>query len=102
MECRHALSALGRGDTAITRLDVLPTLDGVEPRLELLPFLDRRGIRLLNRPGALLAAYDKWPTADRLTRAGLADPRTRHLLDLASVLSLRPPVVLKPRFGSWG
>ena len=97
-----ARDVLVQGDVALVRLDVLPTLDGVEPGLETLAHLQLAGIRLINRPEALLRAHDKLLTACVLARAGFPHPATEHLIDLAAPLGLEPPVVLKPRFGSWG
>lgn len=98
----QALATLESGDTALVRLDVLPTLDGVEPELELIPDLEALGIRVLNRTDGLLAAHDKLQTAARLVGAGLPHPPTQHLLTIEEVLELSTPIVLKPRFGSWG
>jgi RimK family alpha-L-glutamate ligase len=118
----QAVSQLQDGDAALGRLDVLPTLDGVDDGLWALGSLAARGIRTLNRAGALLAAHDKLLTARLLLRAGLPHPRTRLLSpdvgvyarsesapadsDLAQsggpLPELRLPVVVKPRFGSWG
>lgn len=102
MSASQALGSLEPGDVALVRLDVLPTLDGVEPGFELLPSLEKKGIRVFNRAEALLAAHDKLRTARRLGAAGLPHPRTEQLLEIEQVLELKPPVVLKPRFGSWG
>lgn len=90
------------GDVAIGRLDVLPTLDGVEPGLLSLLLLERRGVRVLNRAAALLAVHDKLRTARCLGAAGLPHPRTALVRADRSRPELRPPLVLKPRFGSWG
>ena len=93
---------LGAGDIAVLRLDVRPTLDGVEAGLAELAALERCGVRFVNRPGAPLAAHDKPVAARRFAAAGIAHPRTLHCTRLGDVRALEPPFVLKPRFGSWG
>lgn len=98
----EAVEVLGPGDVALARLDVLPSLDGVEPGLELLPELERGGVLLLNRPEALLGAHDKLETARLLGEAGLPHPPTWHLPAGCPLPELDFPLVLKPRFGSWG
>jgi RimK family alpha-L-glutamate ligase len=89
------------GDVVLPRLDVLQTLDGVQPGLGTLAVLERRGIRILNGGGALLAAHDKLATAIALARAAVPHPVTAHT-DLRSPCTVAFPVVVKPRFGSWG
>lgn len=89
------------GDVVLGRVDVLLTLDGVEACLWELRRLERHGARVLNGVGTLLAAHDKLATALRLARRGLRHPRTVHVDDGVEP-ALEPPVVLKPRFGSWG
>ena len=73
---REALLTLGRGDVALARLDVRQSLDGVEDGLWALERLDEAGIRVLNRPDAVVLAHDKLLTARVLRRAGLPHPRT--------------------------
>ena len=95
------LETLSPEAVAIGRLDVLPTLDGVEPGLLALLFLERRGFGVLNRAKALLAVHDKLLTARRLDLAGLPHPRTVGWHGEGEA-ALEPPFVVKPRFGSWG
>ena len=98
----EARELLQGGDVALVRLDILPTLDGCEPGLAACGALARRGVRLLNGPEGLLAAHDKLRTATDFTRAGIPHPATRHVTDPLALRELEPPLVLKPRFGSWG
>jgi RimK family alpha-L-glutamate ligase len=99
---RQALLRLGAGDVALNRLDVSSELDGVEEGIWSVTQLEAQGVRVLNRPPALLACHDKLLTARLLRAAGVAHPRTRRLESADSADGLRYPVVAKPRFGSWG
>ena len=98
----QALVRLGAGDVALGRLDVLPSLDGVEAGAWALELLERNGVRVLNGHAGLLTAHDKLATADALLRAGVRHPRTAHVAPWLPPPPLEPPLVLKPRFGSWG
>jgi RimK family alpha-L-glutamate ligase len=93
---------LQAGDVALLRLDVRATIDGVEPGLLDVAGLARRGVCVLNRPEALVAAHDKWQTARRLQHAGFPHPATSHVASVDELRAFEPPYVLKPRFGSWG
>ena len=75
----QASTLLQPGAVALGRLDVVEGLDGVEDGLWALGSLAARGVGVLNRAGALLAAHDKLLTAKVLQRAGLPHPRTRIL-----------------------
>jgi hypothetical protein len=90
------------GDTVLGRLDVLPTVDGVERGLLELLWLEQGGVRVLNPAGALVAAHDKLVTARLLAGAGIPHPRTEHLRPRGERPELSLPLVIKPRFGSWG
>jgi RimK family alpha-L-glutamate ligase len=98
----QALTRLVPGDVALGRLDVLQTLDGIEPGLWALDRLAALGVTVLNPRHALVAAHDKLATAHTLHAAGVPHPRTVHVAPWLPAPELEPPLVLKPRFGSWG
>jgi RimK family alpha-L-glutamate ligase len=98
----QAVSRLRPGDTALGRLDVLASLDGVEPGLWALERLAGAGVTVLNGRRALVAAHDKLATATALFAAEVPHPRTVHVASWLPVPELEPPIVFKPRFGSWG
>lgn len=89
-------------DTVIGRLDVLPSLDGVEHGLLSLLLLERRGVRVVNSAESLLAAHDKLRCARLLADAGIPHPTTVHLRANDAPPPSAAPCVVKPRFGSWG
>jgi len=97
----RALGLLGSGDMALARLDVRETLDGIEEGLSTLSQLEDVGVRVLNPPGVLLSAHDKLLTARALERNRLPHPET-EAIGPGLTPTLPPPLVLKPRFGSWG
>ncbi|HEY7379827.1 MAG TPA: hypothetical protein VH572_01355 [Gaiella sp.] len=98
----QAVERLSRGDVAVGRLDVLPTLDGIDDGLWALGALAARGVTVLNPAEALIAAHDKLVTAWILRHAGLPHPETSMVRGDRPEPQLEPPVVVKPRFGSWG
>jgi glutathione synthase/RimK-type ligase-like ATP-grasp enzyme len=77
-------------------------LDGVDDGLWALGALAARGVHVLNDPAALLAAHDKLLTARLLRRSGIPHPTTHHVRDGRSAPPFDGPMVVKPRFGSWG
>jgi RimK family alpha-L-glutamate ligase len=102
LQPRDALRLLDAGDVALARLDVREGLDGIESGTPELERLTQLGVEVLNPPRALHAAHDKLLTARALRLAALPHPHTSLLA--AGMPSAAPelPVVLKPRFGSWG
>ena len=95
-------SWLEPGDAALARLDVLRSLDGMENGSFEVGLLENEGIPVLNPLSALMATHDKLQTSRILEAAGLPHPRTVHVEKTSDVGSVELPVVLKPRFGSWG
>jgi RimK family alpha-L-glutamate ligase len=95
------LARAGPGDAALVRLDILPTLDGIEPGMFDVLAVEELGVRLLNQPTAVLNAHDKLRTARLLEAAGLPQPWTIGVRP-GDRLEFEPPIVVKPRFGSWG
>ena len=87
---------------ALARLDVRDELDGIESGTGELERLAAEGVEVLNPPRALVAAHDKLLTARVLRLAGLPHPHTTLLAPALPAVAPELPVVLKPRFGSWG
>src|SRR5262245_8625325 len=98
----EALDRLRPGDAALGRLDVLPTIDGIDDGMWALGALQARGVFVLNDASALYATHDKLLTARLLRRMGLPHPRTVHVRPGRPFAAVRPPVVVKPRFGGGG
>ena len=99
---REALRALEPGDVALARLDVREGLDGMESGELELERLAACGVEVLNPPRALAAAHDKLLTARALRLAGLPHPHTVLIAEGVPSPAPELPLVLKPRFGSWG
>ena len=102
LEPQRALAVLAPGDVALARLDVRDELDGIESGTGELEKLAAEGVDVLNPPRALAAAHDKLLTARALRLAGLPHPHTALLAPAVPAAAPQLPVVLKPRFGSWG
>jgi RimK family alpha-L-glutamate ligase len=99
---RDALRLLGPGDVALARLDVREGLDGIESGSPELDRLVSSGVRLLNPPNALVAAHDKLLTSRVMRLSGVPHPHTWHIAEGMPTAAPELPLVLKPRFGSWG
>ena len=97
-----ALTSLEPGDIALARLDVRDGLDGIERGTGELERLVAGGVDLRNPPGSLIVAHDKLLTARTLRLAGLPHPHTTLLSAALPAAVPELPLVLKPRFGSWG
>jgi RimK family alpha-L-glutamate ligase len=98
----RALTSLEPGDVALARLDVREELDGIERGTGELERLAACGVDVRNPPGALVVAHDKLLTAQTLRIAGLPHPHTTLLSPALPAAVPELPLVLKPRFGSWG
>jgi [lysine-biosynthesis-protein LysW]---L-2-aminoadipate ligase len=97
-----ALTSLEPGDVALARLDVRERLDGIERGTGELERLAAGGVDVRNPPGSLVVAHDKLLTARALRLAGLPHPHTTLVSPTLPAPVPDLPVVLKPRFGSWG
>jgi [lysine-biosynthesis-protein LysW]---L-2-aminoadipate ligase len=97
-----ALTSLEPGDVALARLDVREKLDGIERGTGELERLAAGGVDVRNPPGSLVVAHDKLLTARALRLAGLPHPHTTLVSPALPAPVPELPVVLKPRFGSWG
>jgi RimK family alpha-L-glutamate ligase len=102
LEPHRALSLLEPGDVALARLDIREELDGIERGTGELERLAAGGVDVRNPPAALVVAHDKLLTARTLRLAGLPHPHTTLLSPALPAAVPDLPLVLKPRFGSWG
>src|ERR1700751_3457857 len=99
---RDALRILEPGDVALGRLDVREGLDGIESGTFELERMTMAGVEVLNRPTALVGAHDKCLPARAPRLAGLPHPHTWLIAEGMPAPAPELPLVLKPRFGSWG
>jgi [lysine-biosynthesis-protein LysW]---L-2-aminoadipate ligase len=99
---RDIARRLAPDDAVLSRLDVRSTLDGVEEGIWELCRAERRGVNVLNTGSSLLKSHDKLATALALASADVRHPRTAQVSEQGAEPPLPLPVVLKPRFGSWG
>jgi RimK family alpha-L-glutamate ligase len=99
---RDALRVLEPGDVALARLDVREGLDGIESGTTELERLAGGGVAVLNPPRTLAASHDKLLTARALRLAGVPHPRSWLIAEGLPSPAPELPLVLKPRFGSWG
>ena len=102
LDPHRALALLEPGDIALARLDVREQLDGIERGTGELERLTAGGVDVRNLPVALAVAHDKLLTVRALRLAGLPHPHTTHLSPSLPAAVPDLPLVLKPRFGSWG
>ncbi|HEU5476894.1 MAG TPA: hypothetical protein VFU64_03585 [Gaiellaceae bacterium] len=102
LDPHRALTSLESGDVALARLDVCEDLDGIERGTGELERLAAGGVDVRNPPDALVVAHDKLLTARTLRLAGLPHPHTTLLSPASPAEVPELPLVLKPRFGSWG
>jgi [lysine-biosynthesis-protein LysW]--L-2-aminoadipate ligase len=102
LDPHRALTSLQPGDVALGRLDVREGLDGIERGTGELERLAAGGVDVRNPPAALVAAHDKLLTARTLRHAGLPHPHTTLISPALPAAVPELPLVLKPRFGSWG
>jgi [lysine-biosynthesis-protein LysW]--L-2-aminoadipate ligase len=102
LDPHRALTVLEPGDVALARLDVREELDGIERGTGELERLVAGGVDVRNRPASLVVAHDKLLTARALRRAGLPHPHTTLISPAVPAAVPELPLVLKPRFGSWG
>lgn len=99
----RGLNAAARcGEVVLGRVDVRETLDGIQDGIWELRRAERRGLRVLNPAPSLVACHDKLHTAIKLARFGVPQPDTAQVDVGADRPGIAFPVVLKPRFGSWG
>jgi [lysine-biosynthesis-protein LysW]---L-2-aminoadipate ligase len=98
----RALTSLEPGDVALARLDIREGLDGIERGTGELERLAAGGVDVRNPPGTLVVAHDKLLTARTLRLAGLPHPHTTLISPALPAALPELPLVLKPRFGSWG
>ena len=102
LDPHRALGLLEPRDVALGRLDIRETLDGIERGTGELERLAAGGVDVRNPPGTLVVAHDKLLSARTLRLAGLPHPHTTLISPSLPAAVPELPLVLKPRFGSWG
>ncbi len=106
---RPALAAGGTPlddcDALIVRIMPRASLEQIIFRMDALHMLERRGVRVINRPTAIERTVDKYYTSALLAEAGLPTPRTvvaERWEDALAAFRELGDVLVKPLFGSMG
>lgn len=93
-------------DVVLVRFIPAGSLEQIIFRMDALHLLERRGVRVVNRPAAIECTVDKLYTSGLLEQAGLPTPRTVVCETSADALkaftALGGDVVVKPLFGAMG
>jgi RimK family alpha-L-glutamate ligase len=98
-------TSLDQYDAAIVRIIPRGSLEQIIFRMDALHVLELRGMRVINRPGAIERTVDKYYTTALLAAAGLPTPRTvvaERWEDALAAFRELGDVLVKPLFGSMG
>ncbi len=105
VEPHYASTILELDGGVVRSLGFLVNVEQLERRATLLRQLEETGVRLINPPGPLLRARDKYLSLHVLSSKGIPVPRTAVTEDLGAAVRLVEQwgtVVVKPIIGSLG
>lgn len=98
-------TALFDADAVLARIVPTGSLDQIIYRIDVLHWLEERGVMVVNSPRAIERCVDKFYTSALLQEAGLATPETivcERIDDAMAAVRAMGDVVIKPIFGSMG
>jgi ribosomal protein S6--L-glutamate ligase len=92
-------------DAVLARIIPNGSLEQIIYRVDVLHWLEERGVLVMNSPRAIERCIDKFYTTALLQEAGLPTPETvvcEHAADAMAAVEAMGDVVIKPLFGSMG